>query len=510
MFNQYLNQRPVAPQSAKVATTLVLLMLIAFALRLPAIGRDSLWFDEAFTYFIAANLSWQEILTNKIQSAHPPLYYFFLHYWLKLVPDSDGAGRLLSLFWSVAFVPLVYLLARQFLPGRRLASLAAFMAAVSPFIAIYSSELRMYTQALFLVTAGTLAYVYAVKRERPLFWGLFIAAFTAALYTHLFAVFALAGVGLHGLLIRSRQPRSFWLLIGATAVVGLLFLPWIIVILSDWGNSAGSLRPLTGDRFIFAFDPVKPLRMLTYPLFGASDSFGLHDSILYKGVALFLTLWLLIILSLEFRKAARAGELDVWQLFPALMLGAIVGLPSLLYYLRPFFLPDRSVTIALPYLLILVTWGVTRRASPLPWTVYLTILTMIVGSGLYLAGDNFKEPYRQTAAYILQHYEPGDTVLHTHDFSYLPVMRYTRQANFAAHARIEGDLPRPSVVYETINGALWPYQEVARIDGRIWLIIPSAHKENWQRSQAAYFLENYFLLAELDFDGVAVYLFASN
>jgi mannosyltransferase len=495
---------------AGAVSSLLLIIVAAFGLRLPGLGRDSLWFDEAFSYFIAVNLSWQEILTNKIQSAHPPLYYFFLHYWLKLVPDSDGAGRLLSLFWGVAFVPLVYLLARQFLPGRRLAMLAAFMATVSPFLTIYSSELRMYTQVLFLATAGTLAYVYAVKRERPRFWGLYVVAFTAALYTHLFAIFALAGVGLHGLLIRSRQPRSFWLLAGATAVVGLLFIPWIAVILSDWGNNAGSLRPLTGDRFIFPFDPVKPLRMVTYVLFGASDSFGLHNSTFYKGVALFLTLWLLIILALEFRKAARAGELDVWQLFPVFMLGAIIGLPSLLYYLRPFFLPDRSATIALPYLLILVVWGVTRRASPLPVTVYLTILTMIVGSGLYLAGDHFKEPYRQTAAYILQHYEQDDTVLHTHDFSYLPVMRYTHQADFAAHVRIEGGLPRPDVVYETIHGALWGYQEVAQVDGRIWLIIPFAWDENWRRSQAAYFLENYILLTELDFDGIAVYLFAAS
>jgi hypothetical protein len=471
--------------------------ILAFILRLWAIQQDSLWIDEAISYLTAA-LPLPLILNNTIQSSHPPLYYLLLHYWLPLWPDSDLFPRLFSLFWGMLFLPVLYWLTFEIVRDRRLALLALIFAAVSPFHVLYSNELRMYTQLLFFIALAAGAYLQG-KRTGRLRWRLlFGGAGLAALYTHLFTIFFLGAVGLHAIL--KRQDRwTLWFTAGAGLFITVLFIPWLAVLAAEAQAELGSLRPLAADVSLLAFDPVKPLTVLNFLLF------GLSFTVVYAGAALFLTLAFVVVTVLELLKAYRREE-DAPILFAAGMVLIIIGLPIVIYYWRPFFLPERALAGALPFFFVLLSWGAARRKTPLPLLSYAALALMLAGTLLYLQSDSLKSPYREAMLYLADEWQAGDTAVHTSDFSYMPALRYVRLPQHFLLKGEPGSL-KPETVHEALGGGQRTRAEIEAIGGRVWLIVALVDNLEWQKEQADYFAANHTQLDRRNIGGIEIFLY---
>ena len=359
---------------------LFLILMIGVLLRLPNIGRDSLWLDEAISY-LAAQLPVSQIFNNSVQSSHPPMYYFFLKVWGTAVPDSDTALRGLGVVWSLLLIPLIAQFAKELFQNKKLALLTALLVAISPFHILYSHELRMYTQVMFFVTLGTWAYWRARQGADWHWWLLFAVGFGIAVYTHLFAILALFAINIHALLEPDRRA-VFPTVFGISAVLGVLFLPWGLTLFTETDQALGSLRPLNQE---YLRNPIKPLTSLAFLLFGISSSFAI------SGTAFFLALSLILILLLEVRRLRQEGmssgvKLILWQM------GLVLGVPLLVYTVRPFFLPERTMAAASPALLLLLTWVVTRKKSPLPYLTAVSILLMLISTANYHLGDLLKPP----------------------------------------------------------------------------------------------------------------------
>lgn len=129
----------------------VLLAVITIGLRALYIG-SSLWYDEACSWFTAVQSFPMGIIDNLLHMdlQHTPLYFFILHFWMKVFGDSEIAIKSLSLIFGIGTVPLVYTAARK-LVEQRLAILSAILAAVSPILVFFSTEARMYPVVIFLV-----------------------------------------------------------------------------------------------------------------------------------------------------------------------------------------------------------------------------------------------------------------------------------------------------------------------------------------------------------------------
>ncbi|MBM4035901.1 MAG: hypothetical protein FJ291_29530 [Planctomycetes bacterium] len=161
--------------------------------RFHAIGRKSLWLDEAAT-MDAVDASFAEVFRGvKDHDAHPPLYYLALRAWSQRSPDGAWA-RAFSAAASVATLAVFWLLARELLP--RAAALAATaVLAVSAYQVYFAQEARHYALAAFFVTLSwyflALLLVGKVRWRFPLWLGL-AAANTAALYTFYYTAFAAA------------------------------------------------------------------------------------------------------------------------------------------------------------------------------------------------------------------------------------------------------------------------------------------------------------------------------
>ncbi len=205
---------------------LALITLLAALLRLPTLGLQSFWYDEAFTPVHVLHPSLSATLHSMVHTENsPPLWY--LTAWLdsRILGTGVLALRLPSALAGIATVPVAWGIARE-LAGSRAATLCALLVAVNPLFVWYSQEARVY--GLFVLTAALAMLCFARALNRPTGgrMALFAATGALAMLTHYFAVFLL--IPMVGLLLRSRQSRRA--AVPATAaliLVGLALLPLV-------------------------------------------------------------------------------------------------------------------------------------------------------------------------------------------------------------------------------------------------------------------------------------------
>lgn len=141
---------------------LLALLLAAFALRIVALDRLGLAYDEAASALMARATP-LEIITFHWNAAfeHPPLWILLVHGWSWLAGQSEFALRLLPAFAGTLLVAMTWRLAHTILPEEpRLPALSAILIALAPVLVYYSQEARMYTLVVLLL----LVSLYLVLR----------------------------------------------------------------------------------------------------------------------------------------------------------------------------------------------------------------------------------------------------------------------------------------------------------------------------------------------------------
>lgn len=230
-----------------VAKTLLwLVMLLAAALRFFRIGAQSLWADEGNTAAMAGR-SLAEISARAAADIHPPGYYWLLSLWTRIFGDSEVALRSLSAVWGILLVWLVYQIGSR-LHDRRTGLIAAFFAAINPFLIYYSQEARMYAQLAALAALLFYGLVRFILHEsvilpadgsgkRIAFSGpataVVMVASVAGLYTHYtFPVLIGVATGVYLLWVANSRRRGFvrerllhWAML--LIIAAFFYLPWI-------------------------------------------------------------------------------------------------------------------------------------------------------------------------------------------------------------------------------------------------------------------------------------------
>lgn len=250
----------------------VLLLLAALVIR--NLDADLLWIDELYSVgnigavyrvpFSPAQV-WESVQQNSPQ--HTPGYFFLLSGWAWLVGWSPFALRALSLFFSLLAVVWTYRVGRDWISPHA-GLYAALVLGMGAFFVHFSHEIRMYT----LIAALTIFVLWQYRRiitpqHRPALWEwllLFVGGL-GLIYSHVIGAIPLAAVGLYHLLFVPKNRR--WLVVVAVfALVGLLFLPWVGVILSgaEYGSRGdAALQPLQFfPATFYLFSSGNPLELL--------------------------------------------------------------------------------------------------------------------------------------------------------------------------------------------------------------------------------------------------------
>ncbi len=464
---------PCSPASCLPASCLLASCTLIFALALRAweLERWSLWYDEAYCWWVASQMPLREMLTLSAREVIPPLYYLLLRAWIPLAGATEFALRWPSVLLGVLTVACAGRLAGR-LTGRRAGAMAAMalFAVGTPFLWA-SREVRMYGPALAWTLLADVALVevfaaQAARRRR--FWAwLWAASALAALYTLALAGFWLIGQGLIALMLAagpSPLPRPFGpppplsrrvgegrgrgggvraLLLPALAV-GLLYLPWAWI--------AARMAPLN---MTYWHGYMPPLYLLRLSLGGLTIMEHLPNEMAEGAAALMLLAVLLSLVASRPRLTAA--------LYPFLY-AAPLGLIATVYREIPKW-GARHASLFAPasFLALAVAWGSVGNIRPRGLralsALALTAATLLVGRFLWEADCNLltnpayaREDWRGAARYIQEHRAPGDVVLISTG-SVFPTWLY--------YAGDEGMLPMPNDPLLDVTHVL-TYTEVAR------------------------------------------------
>ncbi|MCY7350592.1 MAG: glycosyltransferase family 39 protein [Cytophagaceae bacterium] len=173
---------------------LLLILLLAFGLRVYKSGSYGLYLDEKYTMIIAQGIAmgganqqdvfykpgksyftpqefWKpKTLADFIEAnirgdiGNSPVYYGILWVWMQVFGMSDFAVRLPSVIISTLTVALVFIFVKKHLKSESLAALCAFLAAIEPFFVAYSHMARNYSLSFFLTLLSTHVFLLIVGR----------------------------------------------------------------------------------------------------------------------------------------------------------------------------------------------------------------------------------------------------------------------------------------------------------------------------------------------------------
>jgi len=414
------------PTARAETVVLLLILLVAAGLRLYRLGAQSLWYDEGVTAQVVS-LGISELTRWTAGDIQPPLYYYVVWVFARLVGHSEWALRFPSALLSVLLVPLSYLLGKRLFDSRS-ALVAAMLATTSPLYVYYGQEARMYTMltAMGMVAALLLLAVLDSthrKSRRGLWIGCAVVCI-AALYTHDFAGFLLLAIAIYLLVKRWRDRVLLLEGLVTAAVVAACYSPWLPAMITRFRDDAsywaGTLK---------LHEAVRHLLI----------SFSMGETVLEDvAVALmwgFAALLLLSVLALAFRRARQTRRPSYeYEHSPLLFLLLYLLVPLLsvllLSYSNPKFNP-RYLMLGSPAFLLLISagiacsWGVfVDRARRLPLGVGLGALSaagmaFVLGVSGYSLWNWFNDPafskaqFREVARYVTSHAEPDETVVLT-------------------------------------------------------------------------------------------------
>ncbi|NJN94880.1 MAG: hypothetical protein HC875_12665 [Anaerolineales bacterium] len=228
----------------------VLILWLAFGLRLYQLDFQSIWWDEGHSIFVASQPI-SQIPTLPAMDVHPPAYFSLLHLWLAFAGHNEFTLRFLSVVFSLLTVALLYRFAHSISrshnhpcsPAPLLpCTFTSLLAALSPLYIAYAQEVRSYAMITFLALASTFILWRILfsdrrpkTRDRRWLTIAYILLGAACLYTHYFSIFLLIFHNLAWLVwtFRGGENRAtrFITWIVSQAGILLLFTPQLFLAL---------------------------------------------------------------------------------------------------------------------------------------------------------------------------------------------------------------------------------------------------------------------------------------
>lgn len=166
---------------------ILLILFLAFIVRLYGLTSESIWLDESFSIYNA-----QKPLVNilTLSDSTPPLYYLILSLFVKNFGIGEFLVRLPSVIFGVLSVLSIYIFSKQYF-NEKVGILAALILAVSTFNIFYSQEARTYTLFTFLSILSMYFFLKYFRTDNSLNSISYFITTILLLYSHYFSLLIL-------------------------------------------------------------------------------------------------------------------------------------------------------------------------------------------------------------------------------------------------------------------------------------------------------------------------------
>ena len=378
---------------------------------------QSLWRDEAFSYLLAKQNTWQ-ILINTAKDFSPPLHYLLLHYWMMIFGSSEIALRSIPLIFFYATIYVFDHILIDVLKIKtkwRFAYLLLF--ALNPFLIYYASEARMYSMSVFFVTASWYGYLTGKKK-------IHIISSVLSLYTHYFTIFAIVSqILFHYLQKKHRSEAKVFVWIA------MLFAPWVIFTLIYHGSSNGDFwitEPtlktiwLTPGIVLTGFE--NSLRQYSTPLYGLTF-------ISYGAIAMALK---------HFLKKDGRRETSTYLLLWALLPAVVAIVVSLV---KPIFLPRYFIFSATGISLLLI-FSLDQLKPIIRYGLYIVIMFFLLQYNVAQVAHKKKGDVRYVIREIKLNISPSDSIYVENELDFHTVQYYFDPSRVFIYRKTYEEIPQ--------------------------------------------------------------------
>jgi mannosyltransferase len=377
----------------------VLIIVVATLVRVYQLGRLSFWYDEVVTMRLARAENPAQLFERlfQIDATRAPLHPLLLQLWIKLFGPSEAAARSLSVLAGVVTIVLIFEIGRVGFDAAT-GLWAAWLAALSPLLIVYSREARMYA-LLVMITCVCWRLLLALRRSygtaKAVAYGL---SLTALVYTHPLGLLMGVTVALAGLI----ELRACFGTLKRWLVVHLgvffLVLPWIRNYVDHRPESLSGRLPL---RFLLG-TPVGFVGGNFLVMIGLVSliAFGVARHVLDRGPE---GRWRIVRERWE-----TPGLLLLWLIVPPTAL----YLYSLVSY--PLFGPARYTVFVAPAYLIMIAWGLRQLRAGARYPIALgLVIVSAVAMGPTVYAPDLKADWRDFSTAVAESMAArgGDKVL---------------------------------------------------------------------------------------------------
>ncbi|NEP16722.1 MAG: hypothetical protein F6J97_07430 [Leptolyngbya sp. SIO4C1] len=520
-------------------------LVLGIILRFAFLNRHELWYDEALSVLLASGqrLSYQapetvpvalktysallqipaesglgdiietfkNLLKGLLGDPHPPLFYLSQQVWMRGLGNGVAAMRSLVVLTSLVTIALSYQLGKLVL-GRQGGLLLSALLALNPFFLAHSLNLRMYTLLVFwtvLSQWSLLALIEQTARgdRQPLrrfgLLGLLAIAIAGGLLSQYLFAYSLLALAVLAVTLGRRR----WLQYGLALAAGVvLALPWVLWgtrqqinnrsdVLSQISEAGGwleaALRHLQGIAQTLASQLVlghwvtgmAPLEAAIKP---AAVLTGLGVM-----VGLLVCLWGLY-RQREYRLLLISFVLGILPLLIAL------GLDIVTYKFTVGFGWGRSLIVALPGCLLLITSWLMRATGrwQMPLSLGLLTLYLAIGAGDFTLRDR---AMFQTANRWVGRAPSQSTLLVMNSKAWGNVARLAYYVNPDYSVDLLAVPPQtlPAALADVLDADA-RYQRVIWLNAQdpVWAAPQTAAEANQLEQTVAAVLDRYYALAE--------------
>jgi 4-amino-4-deoxy-L-arabinose transferase-like glycosyltransferase len=215
------------------------MMVLGFALRLFNLDATGLWMDELHSVIGSDPGKTVSQVIEYCKQDQPPLFFLMLHGWFKIFPYEDFSGQALVAITGSLGIIAIYFAGKEW-KNINVGLIAAFLATINYFHVDASRQIRFYPLVFLLSTLSFLFFLRIFKRRKTTDFILYAIFTSALLNTHYFGLVVFASQFLIFLTIifwKGTDVRFVISSLAAGVIVGLSFLHWIPVVISDLGIS---------------------------------------------------------------------------------------------------------------------------------------------------------------------------------------------------------------------------------------------------------------------------------
>jgi len=353
---------------------------------------QSVYLDEVQVSGYASAPTLADVFWKTIsERPYPPLYFFAVHYWLR-VQSGEAALRMPAAVFGALAIVAVFFLGKE-LGGSVIGAVAALLFALAPGVFIYSVNASAYTLLMLASALSTLFLLRAARSDEWRDWLGYAAFAVIGLATHTLFILVLAGQGLAGLYLR--RSRRFFLVMSLVAAMALAWSLFYV-------RYGGDVRAPQVGRF-------SPLVLMV-------TTAGMYLGALSRGSILQLSLWCLLqavggaLLFLRMRRT-------FWAL--AIFTTVSVVTTTLFVALTLRFIAYRYTLGVFPVACVIAAYAFTPLKR-----VFARVGVAVIALGYAAAGVVFIatstdrtfewQDWRSIAHYVEGRTAPGDAIVLTH------------------------------------------------------------------------------------------------